>query len=83
MMMYKPCRELDGVIVSLSELGHLSCIYLGTDPSLFTAAPDTTRNTNYQEMDQELNELNKLIRTSQKGLSCTILYSLPFMPIFK
>ncbi len=43
------CRELEGVIVSLDELGHLTCSYLGTDPTLFAAAPHSSQRTiNYQ-----------------------------------
>ena len=41
-------RELQGVIVWLDELGHLTCSYLGTDPTLFTASTRGKRDLNYQ-----------------------------------
>ncbi len=37
-----------GVIVSLDELGHLTCSYLGTDPTLFSSSATTSRELNYQ-----------------------------------
>jgi len=40
-------RELKGVIVTLDEYGHLSCCYLGTDPSLFSAPAVESRNSNF------------------------------------
>lgn len=40
-------RELNGVVVSLDELGHLTCSYLGTDPTLFAAGTKGQRDVNY------------------------------------
>ena len=42
------CRELDGVIVSLDELGHLTCSYLGTDPTIFAASKHVQRRVDYE-----------------------------------
>jgi hypothetical protein len=38
--------------------------YLGTDPTLFSAPPDT-RTVNYDETDQEFANLNKTIKAHQ------------------
>ena len=45
---FDPYRELSGVIVSLDELGHLVCNYLGTDPSVFSAFSSASRELNYE-----------------------------------
>ena len=50
-------RQLRGAIVCLDELGHLSCGYLGTDPTLFVA---TLANSS--------RELNYDVRRSEEGL---------------
>ena len=76
--MYCPYRDLEGVVVSVDELGHLSCSYLGTDPSVFTAPPPSTaRELNYTEMEREIRELHKEIRIAEKGndpSTCVYLY---------
>jgi len=56
---------LDGVTVTLDEFGQLYCSYLGTDPSLFTAAPVESREMNIADIDREMAELQKVIRESQ------------------
>ncbi|XP_036594765.1 protein PTHB1 isoform X2 [Trichosurus vulpecula] len=55
-------QGLKGVIVSLSDNGHLQCSYLGTDPSLFQAPKVDSREINYEELDVEMKELQKIIR---------------------
>ncbi|KAM6157162.1 LOW QUALITY PROTEIN: protein PTHB1 [Erethizon dorsatum] len=55
-------HDLKGVIVTLSDDGHLQCSYLGTDPSLFQAPKVESRELNYEELDVELKELQKVIR---------------------
>lgn len=50
------------MIVSLSDNGHLQCSYLGTDPSLFQAPKVDSREINYEELDVEMKELQKIIR---------------------
>lgn len=69
------CRDLKGVIVTLSDDGHLQCSYLGTDPSLFQAPKVDSREINYEEMNAEMKELQKIIREATKTqgiLSCSI-----------
>nr|KAF6417887.1 Bardet-Biedl syndrome 9 [Rousettus aegyptiacus] len=59
-------HDLKGVIVTLSDDGHLQCSYLGTDPSLFQAPKVESRELNYDELDKELKELQKLIKDVNK-----------------
>ncbi|XP_064025951.1 protein PTHB1 isoform X4 [Pogoniulus pusillus] len=64
-------QDLKGVIVTLSDAGHLQCSYLGTDPSIFQAPKVESREINYEEYDAEMKELQKIIReatTTQAGL---------------
>ncbi|KAB0375806.1 hypothetical protein FD755_012449, partial [Muntiacus reevesi] len=56
-----------GVIVTLSDEGHLQCSYLGTDPSLFQAPKVESRELNYDELDKELKELQKVIKNANKS----------------
>nr|XP_060637613.1 protein PTHB1 isoform X2 [Anolis sagrei ordinatus] len=58
--------NLRGVIVTLSDSGHLQCSYLGTDPSLFQAPKVEARDINYEEYDAEMNKLQKIIREARK-----------------
>ncbi|KAM5273652.1 protein PTHB1 [Ctenodactylus gundi] len=55
-------HDLKGVIVTLSDDGHLQCSYLGTDPSLFQAPVVESRELNYDELDAEFRELQKIIK---------------------
>lgn len=55
-------HDLKGVIVTLSDDGHLQCSYLGTDPSLFQAPKVESRELNYDELDVELKELQRIIK---------------------
>uniref|UniRef100_H0Z4G5 Bardet-Biedl syndrome 9 n=1 Tax=Taeniopygia guttata TaxID=59729 RepID=H0Z4G5_TAEGU len=59
-------QDLKGVIVTLSDDGHLQCSYLGTDPSLFQAPKVDSREINYEEMNAEMKELQKIIREATK-----------------
>jgi len=59
-------QELSGVIVSLDELGHLVCCYLGTDPSMFSASSSASRELNYEELDREMKALQHTIQESQQ-----------------
>ena len=62
------CRDLQGVVVAVDELGHLVCCYLGTDPSTFTPPSlSSTRELNYSEMEREIRELQKEIKMAEKG----------------
>ncbi|EHH17387.1 hypothetical protein EGK_13786 [Macaca mulatta] len=60
-------HDLKGVIVTLSDDGHLQCSYLGTDPSLFQAPNVESRELNYDELDVELKELQKIIKDINKS----------------
>ncbi|NXL97251.1 PTHB1 protein, partial [Tyrannus savana] len=59
-------QDLKGVIVTLTDDGHLQCSYLGTDPSLFQAPKVDAREINYEEMNAEMKELQKIIREATK-----------------
>lgn len=48
--------------MTLSDDGHLQCSYLGTDPSLFQAPKVESRELNYDDLDVELKELQKIIK---------------------
>lgn len=48
--------------MTLSDDGHLQCSYLGTDPSLFQAPKVESRELNYDELDVELKELQRIIK---------------------
>ena len=39
--------------------------FLGSDPTLFTAAPPDSREVNYEETDRELARLSAIIKQSQ------------------
>uniref|UniRef100_A0A673UJJ6 Bardet-Biedl syndrome 9 n=1 Tax=Suricata suricatta TaxID=37032 RepID=A0A673UJJ6_SURSU len=60
-------HDLKGVIVTLSDDGHLQCSYLGTDPSLFQAPKVESRELHYDELDRELKELQKIIKDVNKS----------------
>eukprot|EP00061_Rhincodon_typus_P013718 g40261.t1 len=59
--------DLKGVVVTLSDGGHLQCSYLGTDPSFFQAPKVESRELDYDEMDKEMKELLKVIREATKS----------------
>ncbi|NWI09047.1 PTHB1 protein, partial [Crypturellus soui] len=59
-------QGLRGVIVTLSDSGHLQCSYLGTDPSLFQAPKIESREINYEEIDAEMKQLQKIIKEATK-----------------
>ena len=55
----------EGLLVSLTEEGSLAVTFLGSDPTLFTAAPPDSREVNYEETDKELARLSAIIKQSQ------------------
>ncbi|XP_027748003.1 protein PTHB1 isoform X2 [Empidonax traillii] len=59
-------QDLKGVIVTLTDDGHLQCSYLGTDPSIFQAPKVDAREINYEEMNAEMKELQKIIKEATK-----------------
>ncbi|CAN2389661.1 PTHB1 N-terminus [Pristimantis euphronides] len=59
-------QDMKGIIVTLSDSGHLQCSYFGTDPSLFQAPKVESRDINYEELDTEMKELQKIIKEATK-----------------
>ncbi len=59
------CRDLKGIMVTLTEAGRLECSYMGTDPSLFTPPTAELREIDYAQQDQEMQELQKIIKSQQ------------------
>ena len=59
------CRDLNGVIVMLSDTGRLECVYLGTDPAIFVPPQVDSRELNYAKMDAEMVRLQQRIK--EKG----------------
>ncbi|XP_063308140.1 protein PTHB1 isoform X2 [Pelobates fuscus] len=59
-------QDLKGIIVTLSDCGHLQCSYFGTDPSLFQAPKVESRDINYEELDVEMKELQRIIKEASK-----------------
>ncbi|KAM8967038.1 protein PTHB1 [Pelodytes ibericus] len=59
-------QDLKGVIVTLSDSGQLQCSYFGTDPFLFQAPKVESRDINYDELDKEMKELQKVIKEVSK-----------------
>ncbi|XP_053570409.1 protein PTHB1 [Bombina bombina] len=59
-------QDLKGVIVTLSDSGQLQGSYLGTDPSLFQAPKVESRDINYDELDVEMKELQRIIKEASK-----------------
>lgn len=60
--------DVKGTIVTLDEDGHLSCSYLGTDPSIFSRAPIETRDIDYQRANTEMAALQKAIAAQQNNI---------------
>uniref|UniRef100_A0A8C5M9H8 Bardet-Biedl syndrome 9 n=1 Tax=Leptobrachium leishanense TaxID=445787 RepID=A0A8C5M9H8_9ANUR len=60
-------QDLKGVIVTLSDSGQLQCSYFGTDPSLFQAPKVESRDVNYEELDVEMKELQRIIKEASKS----------------
>lgn len=59
-------QDMKGIIVTLSDNGHLQCSYFGTDPSLFQAPKVESRDINYEELDTEMKELQRIIKEATK-----------------
>ncbi|XP_069586372.1 protein PTHB1 isoform X3 [Ranitomeya imitator] len=59
-------QDMKGIIVTLSDNGHLQCSYFGTDPSLFQAPKVESRDVNYEELDTEMKELQRIIKEATK-----------------
>ncbi|XP_063778611.1 protein PTHB1 isoform X2 [Pseudophryne corroboree] len=59
-------QDMKGIIVTLSDSGQLQCSYFGTDPSLFQAPKVESRDINYEKLDVEMRELQRIIKDSTK-----------------
>lgn len=60
--------ELKGILVALSDAGSLSCCYMGTDPSLFVSPLTEAREIDFEEAEQEMYKLKKIIKASNSSL---------------
>lgn len=67
MVTFLNSSDLKGVVTSLDADGHLSCSYLGTDPSLFVVPTPESREINYDEQDEEMKLLQQTIRESSQS----------------
>ncbi|KAL8618805.1 hypothetical protein ACOMHN_000233 [Nucella lapillus] len=63
-------KELNGVVVMLSDTGRLECVYLGTDPAVFVPPHVESRELNYSKMDAEMARLQQRIK--EKGQKAVI-----------
>ncbi|KAM9308245.1 protein PTHB1 [Gastrophryne carolinensis] len=59
-------QDMKGIIVTLSDSGQLQCSYMGTDPSLFQAPKVESRDINYEELDTEMKDLQRIIKEASK-----------------
>lgn len=73
-MSYFLLQGIRGGLVTLGSSGHLQVSYLGTDPSLFVAPPTDARQINYDQTDQELAKLHKIIKASTKDAGTVFIY---------
>ncbi|KAF2356403.1 PTHB1 N-terminal domain [Trinorchestia longiramus] len=62
-------QGIQGGVVLVTGSGRLQVVYMGTDPSLFTAPPIEAREINFDETDKELSKLHRIIKASSKDAS--------------
>lgn len=58
-------QSVKGAVVTLSEEGHLSCSYLGTEPSLFVAPPLGNQQMDFEEAIADLEKYEEIIRSKE------------------
>uniref|UniRef100_A0A4W5LC09 Bardet-Biedl syndrome 9 n=1 Tax=Hucho hucho TaxID=62062 RepID=A0A4W5LC09_9TELE len=58
--------DLKGVVVTLSNEGHLQCSYMGTDPSFFSTPKVDAREQDYSQIDSEMKSLQRVIRQATR-----------------
>ncbi|KAM9405600.1 protein PTHB1 isoform 5-T7 [Salvelinus alpinus] len=58
--------DLKGVVVTLSNEGHLQCSYMGTDPSFFSTPKVDAREQDYSQIDTEMKSLQRVIRQATR-----------------
>eukprot|EP00049_Salpingoeca_infusionum_P026623 m.26816 g.26816 ORF g.26816 m.26816 type:complete len:790 (-) comp8876_c0_seq2:342-2711(-) len=58
-------KDTKGMVVALNENGSVTCVYMGTDPSL----PELSRArpVDQESLDSEMRRLNRVIETAQAG----------------
>ncbi|CAH2001525.1 unnamed protein product [Acanthoscelides obtectus] len=57
-------RNLEGVLVFISEEGRLEACYLGTEPSLFVAPPLTLEEEDFAKLEDELRKAQQMMKNS-------------------
>nr|CAH7753858.1 unnamed protein product [Callosobruchus chinensis] len=57
-------KNLQGVLIFLSEEGRLEACYLGTEPSLFVAPPLTLEEEDFAKLEEELKNMQRLMKNS-------------------
>jgi Bardet-Biedl syndrome 9 protein len=58
-----------GMVVALDDEGHLSCLYLGTDPSVISHPSAYARELNYSAVESEMKQLQNIIKDQDKKAS--------------
>jgi len=53
---------LPGAIVMITDSGEVKCCYLGTEPELFTAPPLPPSELDFDQAQEELERLEKIIK---------------------
>lgn len=57
-------KNIQGALCLLSEDGRFQLSYLGTRPNLFTAPPLVSKDLDFETVEQELNTLNRMIKST-------------------
>ncbi|KAG5900310.1 hypothetical protein JTB14_026318 [Gonioctena quinquepunctata] len=57
-------QNIQGALVLLSEEGKVECAYLGMEPSLFVSPPLTTKEIDFEKVEEELVGMNEIIKNS-------------------
>jgi Bardet-Biedl syndrome 9 protein len=70
---------LDGVVVTLDELGHLQCSYLGTDPTSLLPTFTALTSASVEELEGELKQLQSAIDEADQ--SQYFLSSSPYLSL--
>ena len=62
------------MVVALDELGHLTCCYLGTDPSIFSSSSTASRELNYEVCRRVSYEYIILLWRDKTTSSCALVH---------
>ena len=65
------------MVVALDELGHLTCCYLGTDPSIFSSSSTVSRELNYEVCRHVMLPCVYISRVYKSIFLCSLLW--PFV----